>query len=282
MNSTEPRADHFSTFDGTNLHYLDWGGDGPPVVLLHGLSGRATGWSGVAERLREEHRVVVPDLRGHGDSGQPDGPYTGEAFTADLIALLDHLRWPQADLVGHSLGGRIALCAAAWYPTRVGRIVVEEGHPAAMPGAGKAWEQNPMLRRSFASRQEALERLRAERGETSGRWWGQNLVEVPEKGTGWAFSAEAMVATARDFLEADQWDILDRVRCPVLLLRGEHGDPGFAELMTAMAERLPGHPTPVILSGASHWVHHDSPEAYVDIVQRFLDGLPQASGTLAV
>ncbi|MHB9059167.1 MAG: alpha/beta fold hydrolase [Bacillota bacterium] len=270
MDTTAPRAHRFTTLDGTSLHYLDWGGSGSPVILLHGLSGRSTGWSEVAERLRGGHRVVAPDLRGHGDSGKPAGPYSAEAFTADLIALLDHLGWPQANLVGHSLGGRIALCAAAWHPARVDRIVVEEGDPAAMPGAGAAWEQNPMLRRSFPSRREAVEVLRAERGETSGRWWGQNVVEVPGKGTVWAFSAEAMVATARDFLEADQWGVLDRVCCPVLLLCGEHGDTQFAGLVTKMAGRLPGHPSPVVFPEASHWVHHDSPDAYVRHVERFL------------
>ncbi|MET7399971.1 alpha/beta hydrolase [Dactylosporangium sp. NPDC005572] len=106
-------------------------GSGPAVVLLHGGgSGRAT-WSGFTGSLRY-CRIIVPDLRGHGDSPQAaDYPLSGHAD--DVIELLDHLGLDEVALVGHSLGGYTAALVAQRQPARVTRLVLED--PPAPPGS---------------------------------------------------------------------------------------------------------------------------------------------------
>jgi pimeloyl-ACP methyl ester carboxylesterase len=111
------------------LHTLEWGDPAaPPVILVHGGRDHARAWDDVAQALAPTHRVIVPDLRGHGDSQWADaGGYTMPCFVYDLVALIRHLNLPEVSLVGHSLGGNIALRMAGLYPELVRRVVSIEG-----------------------------------------------------------------------------------------------------------------------------------------------------------
>lgn len=105
--------------DSVVLHCREEG-EGPPVLLLHGLGGDHTVWNTVVPRLAEHHRVLAPDLRGHGRS--PDGPtstYTFPELEADLLRLLDERHVPPAHLVGLSAGGFLALRFALDHPARL-------------------------------------------------------------------------------------------------------------------------------------------------------------------
>ncbi|WP_239096468.1 alpha/beta hydrolase [Streptomyces sp. SID11385] len=107
-------------------HY-DWGGDGPPLVLLHGLAGYAGEWEAVAVRLRARgHRVVAMDLRGHGDSERKPGDTGASAHARDVAGLLDRLGLGPAVLVGQSLGGRVALRTAHEHPRLVRALALVE------------------------------------------------------------------------------------------------------------------------------------------------------------
>ncbi|GAA2212283.1 hypothetical protein GCM10009850_077450 [Nonomuraea monospora] len=96
------------------LAVRDHGGDGPPVLLLHGLGGTLLHWDAVAPLLTGSHRVVAMDLRGHGLSG--DGPWEWEAVLDDVQAVIDHLGLDQPLVVGHSLGGMVAVRWALRHP----------------------------------------------------------------------------------------------------------------------------------------------------------------------
>jgi pimeloyl-ACP methyl ester carboxylesterase len=95
-------------------------GSGEPVVLVHGLTRQLEHWAGVGDSLARDHRVIVFDLRGHGQSTRfNETRYFGEELANDVVRLLDHLRLPHAHLIGHSLGAAVAANVAARYPTRV-------------------------------------------------------------------------------------------------------------------------------------------------------------------
>ena len=111
------------------LHVED-AGDGPAIVLTHGLGDDARTWDAVADRLRRTHRVVAWDLRGHGRSDAPSSPdaYSREVAVADLAGIVDRVDAP-VTLVGHSLGGYLSLFLALQHPELVGALVLVSSGP---------------------------------------------------------------------------------------------------------------------------------------------------------
>ena len=114
-------------------------GEGPPILLIHGIAGRSEQWIDVMELLAETNTVIAPDLLGHGRSAKPRGDYSLGSYAAglrDLMVALDHRK---ATVVGHSLGGGIALQFAYQFPERTGRLVV-------VSSGGLGREVHPLLR----------------------------------------------------------------------------------------------------------------------------------------
>lgn len=105
------------------LRYVDEG-DGPPVVLVHGLLGSHESWAGQIERLSTKYRVIAPDLFGHGSSDKPSGDYSLSSHAATIRDLLDHLDIASAPMVGHSLGGGIVMQAVYLFPERIDRLAL--------------------------------------------------------------------------------------------------------------------------------------------------------------
>ncbi len=114
-------------------------GQGPPLVLIHGVAGRATQWSETMERLGESHTVLAPDLLGHGDSAKPRGDYSLGAHASGIRDLLVGLDIERASIVGHSLGGGIAMQFAYQFPERCQRLVL-------VSSGGLGADVHPLLR----------------------------------------------------------------------------------------------------------------------------------------
>jgi pimeloyl-ACP methyl ester carboxylesterase len=121
-------------------------GQGPPIVLIHGVAGRAAQWDETMLLLAERHTVIAPDLLGHGESAKPRGDYSLGAFASGVRDLLVGLDIERATVVGHSLGGGIAMQFAYQFPERCERLgLVNSGglgrevnvilRAAALPGA---------------------------------------------------------------------------------------------------------------------------------------------------
>ncbi|MGI4756933.1 MAG: alpha/beta fold hydrolase [Janthinobacterium lividum] len=109
--------------NGVRIAYTDIGQVGkPPILLLHGLSLDSTSLAAQASYLSNTHRTIVPDLRGHGDSDAPLSSYEVPVFARDLKALCDHLGVTRLVVVGHSMGGNIALSLAQLYPALVSAV----------------------------------------------------------------------------------------------------------------------------------------------------------------
>lgn len=111
-------AKKFISINENRLAYTDQG-SGLPVVLLHGFCGSGAYWDQVVPALSEKYRVIAPDQRGHGDSDAPEDPYTMEAMAEDVAQLLRTLKVEKAVVLGHSLGGYVALAFAERYPKKL-------------------------------------------------------------------------------------------------------------------------------------------------------------------
>lgn len=109
-------------------------GEGPPLVMLHGLSDDCTFWLPLVERLSPPFRVVAPDLRGHGESDKPPGPYSIKQIAADVAGMMTALGIPEARVAGFSMGSAVALQLALDHPERVRSLALLSAFVAGDPG----------------------------------------------------------------------------------------------------------------------------------------------------
>ncbi|WP_233160987.1 alpha/beta fold hydrolase [Actinophytocola xanthii] len=247
----------------TRLGTVDFGGDGVPILLLHGLMGRARTWWPVSRWLTSYGRVVGLDARGHGRSPHRGGGWRTEDFVADAAAELERLGGP-AIVVGHSMGGLHAWCLAASRPDLVRAIVVEDIAPDQRGKTVDPWrayfESWPVPFASLAHVNEFFGSL------------GDYFVEcVEERSDGYHLIAdlEDLYGIAAEWGERDYWPFVERVRCPVLAIEAEHSamPPGQ---MAQLPVRAPGGGHHLVVRGAGHVVHHDAPLTYRGAVEAFL------------
>ncbi|MDE2688733.1 MAG: alpha/beta hydrolase [Chloroflexota bacterium] len=134
-------TEHWANVRDLRMRYLDWNGDGPPILALHGLASSAHWYDIVAPLLRDRYRIVAPDQRGHGQTTQASNGYGWHSVASDAVGLLDLLGIEKAIVFGHSWGGNVAVATAAHYPERVAALVMIDGgffSPQMIPGA--TWE----------------------------------------------------------------------------------------------------------------------------------------------
>ena len=116
---------NFVKANGIRLHYLDYGGNGPVLVLLHGLTANAHAFEGVlAAGLAAQFRVITVDLRGRGLSDKPFWGYSMHKHAKDIIGLLDKLQLKSVFMGGHSFGGLLSIYLGRFFPERVKRLVL--------------------------------------------------------------------------------------------------------------------------------------------------------------
>ncbi|MGD0289185.1 MAG: alpha/beta hydrolase [Candidatus Binataceae bacterium] len=129
----------FISANGLKLHYLDFGNPSkPPLVCIHGLSGNAHNFDGLAPHLMNDHHVMSIDVRGRGDSQWgPPGEYTPPVYVSDLALMLDALELDRVTLIGTSMGGIISMIFAGGYPQRVERLVLNDIGPEVDPAGLK-------------------------------------------------------------------------------------------------------------------------------------------------
>ena len=263
------------TVNGLNYNVVIRG-SGIPLVMLHGFTGSGTNWQAAADELSLTYTVITIDLPGHGRSDAPADParYRMEAVAADLALLFERLAACPVNLLGYSMGGRLALYMARHYPELIRSLVLESASPGladprarderrasddalarrieqdGLPAFVDYWESIPL----FASQQRLPEATRQQLR-------AQRLTSNP---VGLANSLRGMGTGQQPSL----WEDLALVRQPVLLLAGEL-DAKFVNIARAMGERLPRAQVQ-IMPGAGHTIHLETPEVYLMQVLMFV------------
>ena len=262
---------------GWDAHVLRWESPNPDagrVVLLHGGGGHAHTWGHLAGRLLDRFTVVALDQRGHGESG-PTDRYGSKVLAADVGRLLDVLEWPNASLVGHSMGGQAAYQFAAAHPDRVERLVVIDTGPEADPAGIARIRANLAGPDSFATFDDALaeghrwfpgadETLLRHRVE-------HNLVTRPDGTLAWRTATGIHDSdTAReDYSDDERWDGWGRLRIPTLLVHGADSDVLTDALVARFAESNPAIRVERI-EAAGHSIPLDQPDALAYVAAAFL------------
>jgi esterase len=271
----EPR-DRFVTANGLALHYLDWGGGGQgvPILLLHGLRDRVPAVRLVAPALVGHGRVLALDQRGHGGSDWPPTGYAPEDFAADVAAFLDALDLAATPpvVVGHSMGGRTALAFAARYPDRLRGLVVVD------VGAGARPETVPAIvaelragHGPFAGEEEALRALVGDAAPNAAtrRYVRYNLRPTADGLLAWQYDLDAAIETTRLGRGHDYWPDLSRIAIPTLLVRGARSDVLSREEAERMVEALPRGML-IEIAGAGHLIPLVRPRELADTIIAWL------------
>jgi pimeloyl-ACP methyl ester carboxylesterase len=263
--------------NGISLHYLDWGpAEAPPVVLLHGITGHARVWDHLAERLLPGRRVLALDQRGHGDSDPaPDDDYRVGAMADDVAAFAGSLRLDRFALVGHSMGGRIAIKYAADHAARLDRLVIIDiGPDINLAGLQRVRDMMAKSPERIESEEWAVEYIRrANPLQDVGMLRERvrhGLKRLPDGELTWKYAKglrDMMREGRRDAV--DLWEPLPRIPCPTLIVRGAESDILAPEVAKKMAERLPDGRV-VEIEGAGHTVPADRPEEFVREIRGFL------------
>jgi esterase len=263
--------------NGVTLHYLDWGpANAPPVVLLHGITGHARVWDYLAERLVPGRRVLALDQRGHGDSDPaPDDDYRVATMADDVAAFAGSLQLDRFALLGHSMGGRIAIQYAAAHAGRLERlIIVDIGPDLELAGLQRVRDMMSQSPERIESEEWAVEYIRRANPLQDVDLLRQRvhhgLKRLPDGGLTWKYAKglrDMMRAGRRDVV--DLWEPLARIPCPTLVVRGAESDILSPEVAKKMTERLPDGRL-VEIPGAGHTVPADRPDDFVRHVRAFL------------
>lgn len=257
--------------DGLNL--TQYGEQGTRVVFLHGLFGQGRNWTGIAKALASHHRVVLVDLPDHGRSAWT------ERF--DLVAVADVIAAGVLEgddpvaLVGHSLGGKVAMVLALLRPELVERLCVVDIAPVAYQRAsefaGYIEAMCGLDLETLSNRADADAALApAVPNETVRSFLLQNL---RRDGDSWRWQAN-LAGLGRDLAEISSWPT-DRLGDaaypgPVLWMGGANSDY-ITEAYAPAMDRLFPRNRRVTLKNAGHWLHSEQPEVFLEVLERFLD-----------
>ena len=257
------------------LYYKSYG-TGDPIIILHGLFGMGDNWRTIARLMESQYQCILVDLRNRGRSPH-DEVMNFEVMAADVLELIKDLDLDDAVILGHSLGGKVAMQFATTYPELTEKLIVVDIAPKQYPAhhnvvieAIQAIEPGKLN-----SRDEAEGTLRHFLGEDEStvQFIMKNLSRNPEGGFEWKPNMPGIIA-AYDQLNQDV-TAMHPYLGPVLFIKGEHSDYITEKDMPAINHLFP-EASLVTIPGAGHWVHADSPGPFTQTILAFLSGKAQS------
>jgi len=260
------------TADGATLGFGTVAADSSaltPVLLLHGLGGSAADWDGQLAALRGR-RLIIPDLRGFGSNVDAPGPYTIARCAADVALLLDHLQLARVDVVGHSMGGAVALQLTLDHPEHIRRLVLVNSVADFRVHGATRWVEYGLRRMVIAlfglrGLSRALVRRNFPRPDQvtlraalSARYGGNRK--------------DVYLATMSSLVHWSVASRLDEVTAPTLVVSGEHDIIPMADKV-ALADAIRDAEL-VVVPGSRHATPIGAADRFNELLLRFLDGSP--------
>lgn len=258
-------------------------GEGPPIIILHGLYGMADNWFTVSRMLGRYFEVYTVDLRNHGRSGH-DVEHNYDVMSADLVEFMDTNFLSTATIMGHSMGGKLAMNFALLYPQRVANLIVVDIAPVSYVGLdvgrvhgmshGDIWDAMSCVDLSVFSDRDSLDRRLAEQ-ISDGVLRRFLLKNIARDGLGrfrWMLNVEGLRANLHFVLDnIPMADCADVCGCvfPVLFLRGSVSDYISEAGLVSIARLFPSYEL-VCVEGAGHWLHVERPDFLVRMVVDFV------------
>lgn len=258
--------DAYVDLDRHRIALRTWEGNGPPVLLIHGISSAASVWNPIIPVLAAEFTPIAIDQRGHGASDKPESGYLYDDYIGDLDGVLDALELEHPLIMGHSLGGIVTLWWAAKHPDRAAALVIEDSPLRSGETFMPAFDEWLMLNAM------PEEDLRAHYAEEYPEWPPELVLE----------RARLMANTAHNVfaeLRADSLahDGVDRIaeitdiQSPTLLVHGDLDTGGMVVAEDAMAfEKRLGNAHSVRIAGGGHTLHRERRDEFLAVILPFL------------
>ncbi len=257
------------------LHYQIIGKDSPSkLVFLHGIMGQGRNWQSIAKKFSSHHQCLIFDQRGHGQSFKPPSGFALTDYVEDLKNLLLELGWSSpVKLVGHSMGGRVALSFAHRYPQWVEKLVIVDIGPSS------DWSSMESILAKlyfvpvpFQSRQQARSFMENQfltrfKNPMVMEFFYSNLTEQ-EGQFSWVFDPKAIQQTLENSRYKDYWAEFKSLSMPTLLLRGDRSEDLKPDDFVQVLKNN-NHIEGIVIPGAGHWVHAEKPLETIAAIEGF-------------
>lgn len=260
-------------------HYILGTNSEQRIVFVHGLMAFAANWRKIANKLEDRYQCLIYDQRGHGRSMKPESGYEPEDFAEDLYKITGELGWEHFHLVGHSMGGRVAMVFAHKYPDKVKTLCIEDIGADVIPNSYKYYEKmlnivptpfnSKEQMKSFFENDYLTLFTPHEQAKVLLTFLQANIEEKESGLYDWKFSKQAVIDMVKEGHKKDYWLEVSSFKMPVLLVRGENSHVLKADEFEKMQMVNPVI-TGVEIKGAGHWVHYEKYEEFTKILSGFI------------
>jgi pimeloyl-ACP methyl ester carboxylesterase len=269
----EQPADRFVTVNGLRIHFLDWGAEAkPPLIMLHGIGRVAHTFDHIAPHFAPNYHVMAVDMRGHGDSDwDPKGAYLVEDYTKDIEGLAAQLHLRNITIWGNSTGGRVAQVFAGLHPELVSAVIAEDVGPERPTQVAESVTRQLKQEdeKGWASEDELLSQLKTSNPRTP----EEILVAYAHYGS--KRRPDGRVIWKRDpaigngFVPTELWRFVREIKSPIIYVLGGRSTIVPAGTQDELKKALPQAQIATI-PGVGHYPSEENTQAYLAIVDKFL------------
>ena len=264
-------VDQYVTVNGLRLHYLDWGGTGRPLILVHGLDRHAHTFDHVAPHFTSRFRVIAVDMRGHGESAwDPAARYTVEDYVRDMEGFVDQLQLRDIVIWGNSTGGRVAQVYAGLHPERVSHMISEDVGPERPRQIADNYQRRVTEEQAgWTSEAEVAAQVR----KANPGMADANVATYVRYGT--TRRADGRIIWRRDpnisrgFVVTDLWAAVSKITVPALYIIGGRSTIVPAETQAKLRATLP-RVRIVTIPDTGHYPSEDKPAEVLALIDSFL------------
>lgn len=265
-----PHTSHWTEVEGARIHHRSWGGDGLPVVLVHGGAAHSGWWDHVAPHLTPENHVVAIDLSGHGDSDHRES-YSLEQWAREVLAVAAAVSDRKPLVIGHSMGGFVSLTAAREHGERLRGVAAIDSPVVEQSTETKARraERGDHVGLRFHDDRDALvARFRTipedeHQIDTIVRHIAEQSVVGTDRGWRWKFDPHVFLTASMSPEEVAE------SACPVALVRGEQG-LATSDITADVRTRLGGNVPVTVIPGGGHHLMLDQPIALIAVLETLI------------
>lgn len=253
------------------LHCLDWGGNGPALLLLHGLQDSAGNWNHIAKSLSKEFHVYAMDSRGHGESQHLPGNYHFDNYVREVGEVIDALGIADISIVGHSAGGKYAFSYVAQENHKVKNLVIVDMDPDQFnPGSASMFARYYKEEDVWPNLQSVMQRISQREPRSSQALLRDQSIAMTRRQNDGSLIWKRDRSVLLEYERPDAWDVLPNIPVRTLLMRGEDSQLLTQSVAEKMAKEIPICDL-VVVPDAGHWCYGENPREFLNLLNAFLN-----------